>query len=84
MNGRSSPTTGTVEWLRCGALPRDDDGVLVVLQLEGEGVLLGILGGGNAHAGLRLLYVLHELKVQVQCVGVPDWEKQKEKKNQHE
>ena len=73
-NGISSPTTRSA-----AALPWDNDCVLVVLQLEGEGVLLGVLGGGDAHAGLRLFYVLHELKVQVQCVGVPDWEEENAK-----
>lgn len=57
--------------LSCVAvLPWNDDSILVVLQLEGEGVLLGILSGRNASAGLRFLNVLHELEVHVECVGV--------------
>lgn len=46
-------------------VPWNDDSILVVLQLEGEGVLLGVLSGRNASAGLRLLDVLHELKVHI-------------------
>lgn len=50
------------------AVPWNDDSVLVVLQLEAEGVLLGVLRGRNAGTGLRLFNVFHELKVHVQCV----------------
>lgn len=46
-------------------VPRNDDRILVVLQLEGEGVLLGVLSGRNARASLRPLYVLHEHEVHV-------------------
>lgn len=49
-------------------LPWNDDSILVVLQLEAEGVLLGVLCGRNAGTGLRLFNVLHELKVHIQCV----------------
>ena len=47
------------------SIPWNDDSVLVVLQFEAEGVLLGVQGGGNADACLRLLNVFHELKVQI-------------------
>lgn len=50
------------------AVPWNDDSILVVLQLEAEGVLLGVLCGRNASTGLRLLNVFHELEVHVQCV----------------
>ena len=56
-------------------VPWNDDSILVVLQLEGEGVLFGVLSGRNASAGLRLLNVLHELKIHIKCVGVPNWTK---------
>lgn len=56
----------------CSILPWNDDSVLVVLQLEGERVLLGVLRRRNAGAGLRLLDVLHEPEVHVQSVGVSD------------
>lgn len=46
-------------------IPWNDDSILVVLQFEGEGVLLGVLSGRNAGAGLRLLNVLHELKIHI-------------------
>ncbi len=47
------------------SVPWNDDSILVVLKLEGEGVLLGVLSGRNASAGLRLLNVLHKLKVHI-------------------
>lgn len=52
--------------LYCGeVVPWNDDSILVILQLEGEGVLLGVLSGRNASAGLRVLDVLHEFKVHI-------------------
>lgn len=46
-------------------LPWNNDCILVVLQLEGKGVLLGVMSGGDANARLRLLNLLHELEVHV-------------------
>lgn len=46
-------------------VPWNNDSILVVLKLEGEGVLLCVVSGGNACAGLRLFNVLHELKIHV-------------------
>ncbi len=46
-------------------VPWNDDSILVVLELEGERVLLGVLSGRNASAGLRLLNVFHELEVHI-------------------
>lgn len=52
--------------LCCGAVaPWNDDSILIILKFEGEGVLLGVLSGRNAGASLRLLNVLHELKVHI-------------------
>lgn len=46
-------------------LPWNNDCILVVLQLEGKGVLLGVMSGGNTNARLRLFNLLHELEVHV-------------------
>lgn len=51
--------------LHGATVPRNNDSILVVLKLEGERVLLCVVSGGNACAGLRLFNVLHELKIHV-------------------
>lgn len=50
---------------RAAPLPWNDDSILVVLQLKGEGVLLCVLSSRNASAGLRLLNVFHKLKIHI-------------------
>lgn len=55
-------------WLlqpRATAVPWNNDSILVVLQLEAEGILFGVLRSRNASTGLRLFNVFHELKVHV-------------------
>lgn len=66
------PTYGTVLVRNKKAVPWNDDSILVVLKLEGEGALLCVLSGRNASAGLRLLNVLHKLKVHIKDVGFPN------------
>lgn len=53
-------------------LPWNNDRILVVLQLEGKGVLLGVMSGGNTNARLRLFNLLHELEVHVESFSVAD------------
>lgn len=46
-------------------VPWNDDSILVVLKLEIERILLGVLSVRNACASLRLLNVLNEFEVHI-------------------